>query len=89
MSIWFEELAAAACNAVLGLQFDWAAIVAQIPPNLLAHSTACFTGQRGQCLTGGSAAAFEGPVIGIERRKHECVLLGMGLDIYETDLSKE
>ena len=45
-----SPLAPATGNAVLGLRFDWAAPVAEVPLHLLAHSPSCFVGQRGQCL---------------------------------------
>src|SRR5215831_8183791 len=84
-----SALAPATGNAILGLRFDWAATVAEVPPHLLAHSPAYFVGQRGQCLTSGTSAAFKGAVIGIERRQHKGMRLSMGLDVYETSLSEE
>ena len=59
-------LAPAARNSVLRFRLDWPASVSQVAPHLFAYGAAYFLGNCGQRLTGGTATAFKGTIIGVE-----------------------
>jgi hypothetical protein len=61
-----RRLALATGDLVLGLDLDWPARVAEVPPHFVAHSSTNFVRQGCQCLAGGSAAAFKRAVIHVE-----------------------
>src|SRR5262249_33919219 len=61
-----HRLAPATGDSVLGLDLDWPARVAEVAPHLVAHSPTKFVRQGGQCLAGGSAAAFKRAVVRVE-----------------------
>src|SRR5262249_42026828 len=59
-------LALAAGNSVLRFRFDRPAGVSQFAPNLFTYGAAYVFWKCGQRLTGGSATAFKGAIIGVE-----------------------
>ena len=59
-------LSPAARNSVLRFRLDRPASVAQVAAHLFAYGAAYVLGKCGQCLPGGSAAAFKGTIIGVE-----------------------
>jgi hypothetical protein len=59
-------LMAATGNPILGFRFDRPSGVSQAAPNLFSYGAAYVLWKCGQRLTGGSATALKGTIIGVE-----------------------
>ena len=82
-------LAPAAGNSVLRFRLDWPAGVSQVASHFFAYGAAYFLGECGQRLTGGTATAFKGTIVGVERRQHKGVPHRIGFEVGEASLIEE